>query len=77
MEISAFVFQVIQDQGLVASLLAYMILSQNGLLKALIVKNCEMTRFMMSCLDREYALDHPPVQRHSQNDNNENRPREP
>ena len=54
-----FAWKVIESQGLVATMLAYLIY-QNGKEKGqLLHKICELNRFIMACLQKELDEDHP------------------
>lgn len=65
MDILEFSWTVIQDQGMVAFLLLVLIWQlrammhdQNDLTKEILKKNCEMNKFLMTCLEREINEDH-------------------
>ena len=54
-----FMWRVIESQGLVATMLAYLIY-QNGKEKGqLLHKICELNHFIMACLQKELDEDHP------------------
>ena len=60
MDSFTFVTSLIETQGLVAVMLAWMILQNTRERKALLKKNCELNRFLMDCLKRalKYDEDH-------------------
>ena len=50
---------IVESQGLVAVMLAWMIIQNSRERAALLHKNCELSAFIMKCLDRELGEDHP------------------
>ena len=60
MDSFTFVTSLIEALGLVAVLLAWMILQNTRERKALLKKNCELNRFLMDCLKHalKYDEDH-------------------
>jgi hypothetical protein len=60
MDSFTFVTSLIETQGLVAVMLAWMILQNTRERKALLKKNCELNRFLMDCLKHalKYDEDH-------------------
>lgn len=55
-----FIWNVIESQGLVACMFAYMIIQQKNMLNKILTKNCELNHFIMRCLDRELVEDLTP-----------------
>jgi hypothetical protein len=60
------IYQIMTDQGVVAGLLIILIFElksmmhdQTTLTREILKKNCEMNRFLMTCLEREINEDHP------------------
>lgn len=60
MDSLTFVANLVETQGLVAVMLAWMILQNTRERKALLHKNCELNHFLMDCLKRalKYDEDH-------------------
>jgi hypothetical protein len=60
MDSLTFVTNLVETQGLVAVILAWMILQNTRERKALLHKNCELNRFLMDCLKHalKYDEDH-------------------
>lgn len=60
MDSLTFVTNLIETQGLVAVMLAWMIIQSSRERKALLHKNCELNRFLMDCLKHalKYDEDH-------------------
>jgi hypothetical protein len=60
MDSLTFVTNLVETQGLVAVILAWMILQNTKERKALLHKNCEFNRFLMDCLKHalKYDEDH-------------------
>lgn len=52
-----FIYKVIQDQGLVAVMLAWMIIQNSKERKELLHKNCELNGFIMQCLKQKIDED--------------------
>ena len=55
-----FLWKVIESQGLVATMLAYLIYQNNKEKSQLLSKICELNHFIMNCLQRELDEDHKP-----------------
>lgn len=55
-----FITNLVETQGLVAVMLAWMIIQSSRERKALLHKNCELNRFLMDCLKHalKYDEDH-------------------
>jgi len=60
MDSLSFIAGLIETQGLVAVMLAWMIIQSSRERKALLHKNCELNRFLMDCLKHalKYDEDH-------------------
>jgi hypothetical protein len=60
MDSLTFIAGLIETQGLVAVMLAWMIIQSSRERKALLHKNCELNRFLMDCLKHalKYDEDH-------------------
>ena len=60
MDSLTFVTNLIETQGLVAVMLAWMIIQSSRERKALLHKNCELNHFLMDCLKHalKYDEDH-------------------
>lgn len=60
MDSLSFIAGLIETQGLVAVMLAWMIIQSSRERKALLKKNCELNRFLMDCLKHalKYDEDH-------------------
>ena len=54
-----FLWKVIESQGLVATMLAYLIYQNDKEKERLLGKICELNHFIMECLQRELDEDHP------------------
>lgn len=57
MDSFTFITGLIETQGLVAVMLAWMILQNTRERKALLHKNCELNRFLMDCLKHALKYD--------------------
>ena len=53
-----FLWKVIESQGLVATMLAYLIYQNDKEKERLLGKICELNHFIMECLQRELDEDH-------------------
>ena len=53
-----FLWKVIESQGLVATMLAYLIYQNGKEKERLLGKICELNHFIMECLQRELDEDH-------------------
>jgi len=57
MDSLTFVTNLVETQGLVAVMLAWMIIQSSRERKALLHKNCELNRFLMDCLKHALKYD--------------------
>lgn len=57
MDSLTFVTSLVETQGLVAVMLAWMIIQSSRERKALLHKNCELNRFLMDCLKHALKYD--------------------
>lgn len=53
-----FLWKLIESQGLVATMLAYLIYQNNKEKSQLLSKICELNHFIMACLQKELDEDH-------------------
>ena len=60
MDSLTFITNLVETQGLVAVMLAWMIIQSSRERKALLHKNCELNRFLMDCLKHALKYDEDP-----------------
>jgi len=59
MDLYSLIGQTIESQGLLAVMLAYMIIQNSRERAALLHKNCELNQFIMACLKQKIDEDSP------------------